>query len=219
MTCLARWHLAAARFVPSKTGHQWFFSAGALRSPGLVQRLAQIVNWDACRCEQVRKLLDEFSWQEFAARGREILEQFMTLAPRIGARLKLGLPALVPLQPCLRDIWHDHVLFTGDDVTGLIDPHAARSDSVATDVARLLGSLVGDDLHGWEAGLAAYQLVRPLSFDERTLVELFDQSTVLLAGITWLDWCCLQGRTFTDRDKIASRLQMILVRMKHLATK
>lgn len=45
------------------------------------------------------------------------------------------------LQPCIRDIWHDHVLFDGDRVTGLIDFGAMQIDTPATDIARLVGSL------------------------------------------------------------------------------
>lgn len=219
LQCLARWHVAAARFVPRKSGSEWFSTAAALPSPGLARRLGQIANWDVRACAQVRNQLGSFAWHEFASLGRDILDQFQKLAPSITARLKVGMHAAVPLQPCLRDVWHDHVLFTGDDVTGLIDPHVARSDNVATDLARLLGSLAADDRHAWDAGLQAYQLVRPLSFDELALVELFDQTSVLLAGMTWLEWCCLQGRSFADRDRVVTRLQIILARMKHLATK
>jgi Ser/Thr protein kinase RdoA (MazF antagonist) len=219
MTCLAHWHVAAARFVARESGRAWFFTAAALPSPGLAIRLDQMSNWHADACDQVRAQLRAFTWVEFATQGLEILDLYQKLAPRIAARLKLGMHSAVPLQPCLRDVWHDHVLFTGDEVTGLIDPHAARSDCVATDLARLLGSLVGDDHHAWDAGLAAYQLVRPLSFEELALVELFDQSTVLLAGMTWLEWCCLQGRSFADRERVVSRLKSIVSRMKHLATK
>ena len=125
----------------------------------------------------------------------------------------------MPLQPCLRDIWHDHVLFTGDIVTGLIDPHAARSDSVATDLARLLGTLVGDDRRGWDSGLAAYQEVRPLSAAELAMIELFDQSGVLLSGMTWLDWHLLQGRVFKNREGVLARLRSIAVRLKNLASR
>jgi Ser/Thr protein kinase RdoA (MazF antagonist) len=219
MTCLARWHIAAARYVCRESGRAWFVTAAALSSPGLARRLARIANWDSRLSDSVRQQLGAFTWREFSMLGRELLDQFNRLAPRVAARVKLGLPTAVPLQPCLRDIWHDHVLFTGDQVTGLIDPHAARSDSVATDLARLLGSLVGDDRNGWDAGLAAYQRVRPLSVDELALVELFDQSTVLLAGMTWLEWYCLQGRTFADREKVVSRLQAILGRVQRLAMK
>jgi len=88
------------------------------------------------------------------------------------------------------------VLFSGDDVTGLIDPNASRSECVAADLARLLGSLIGDDRSAWDAGLASYQAARPLTLNELALVELYDQSAVLLSGMTWLDWHCLQGREF-----------------------
>ena len=58
-----------------------------------------------------------------------------------------------------------------------------------------------------------------MAFDELALVELFDQSTVLLAGMTWLDWCCLQGRVFAEREKVIARLRAILTRLKHLGIK
>lgn len=217
MTCLARWHLAAASFVPRAAGREWFFSLSAGASPGLAARCRQIADWNRHACAAVRAQLDGLAWPDFASLARQILDRFEPLAPHIAARLRPALAVLVPIQPCLRDVWHDHVLLTGDEVTGLIDPHSARSDCVATDLARLLGSLVGDDRPSWEAGLAAYQRVRPLSPVERSLVELFDQSSVLLSGMTWLDWCCRQGRTFSDRDKVVSRLRVLLARLDHLA--
>ena len=60
--------------------------------------------------------------------------------PRAIAQLEPLANIHLPLQPCLRDIWHDHVLFTGNEVTGLIDFGAIDIDTPATDIARLLGS-------------------------------------------------------------------------------
>ncbi|MBI3866071.1 MAG: phosphotransferase [Planctomycetia bacterium] len=217
MACLARWHAAASRFVPSGTGSAWFFNSASRPSPGIAERYAETARWDTRLCDRVREQLDRSPWTEFASLGREILSRFQQLAPRISMLLAPALHTAVPLQPCLRDVWHDHVLFTGDEVTGLIDPHAARSDCVATDLARLLGSLAGDDRRTWDVGLGAYQAVRPLSIDELALVELFDQSSVLLSGLTWLDWCCLQQRSFANREQVVSRLQAIVGRMEHLA--
>ena len=189
------------------------------RSPGLTERAQEIVRLSGPGCDIIRCSLATSAWKEFADIGKSIIDNFERLAPRIAGQLKVGQDTVVPLQPCLRDVWHDHVLFTGDEVTGLIDPHAARSDNVATDLARLLGSLVGDDCAGWDAGLAAYQTIRPLALAELALVEMFDQSAVLLSGMTWLDWVCLQGRTFADREIVLGRLRKILGRLEVLAGK
>jgi Ser/Thr protein kinase RdoA (MazF antagonist) len=216
---LALWHRAAKCFVAQNAERDWFFSSHSSPCPGLAQRAREIARWNDSTCALVRKKLEITSWPEFADLGCRILDAFRKAAPRTTAQLSIVLNTLVPLQPCLRDIWHDHVLFTGDDVTGLIDPHAARSDSVATDLARLLGSLVGDDRRLWETGLDTYQEIRPLSVTELALVELFDQTAVLLNGLTWLDWHCLQGRVFEDREKVIGRLRGILARLQVLMSR
>lgn len=217
--CVGRWHQAAADFVPHDSESRWFYSARSASSSGLAERLREIGRWNRPACEELRLRLNSSSWPDFADLGRSLLDRFTTLAPRIAGRVKLGLSTGVRIQPCLRDIWHDHVLFTGDRVTGLIDPNGARSDSVATDLARLLGSLVGDDGCAWDAGLKSYQEVRPLTLDELALVEIFDQSAVLLSGMTWLDWHCLQGREFERRDTVLDRLRMLLARLEVLSRK
>lgn len=212
LECLARVHIAAGRFDPHSDEANWFFRDSSAASPGLAERLRGLKGWDQSRRQLVRQRLESSADREFADPGMRFLEAFARWAPRLAADLELAAATRVPLQPCLRDVWHDHILYSGDAVTGLIDLHAARSDSVATDLARLLGSLVLNDRQGWETGLAAYQRIRPLSLDELALVGLFDRSSVLLSGMTWLDWICIQRREFSDRTKVLSRVKAIVRR-------
>jgi Ser/Thr protein kinase RdoA (MazF antagonist) len=114
-------------------------------------------------------------------------------------------------------VWHDHVLFTGDEVTGLIDPSACRSESVAADLARLLGSLVGDDSGEWDFALDAYRQSADLTLDERALIPVLDRSGVLLSGLTWLARCYLHSPPLEPNERLLKRLCVILARLEHLA--
>jgi len=116
------------------------------------------------------------------------------------------------VQPCIRDIWHDHVLFTGDEVTAIIDFGAMDIDTPATDVARLLGSLVGDDEAGWRIGVSAYSTIRPLSTVEEHTAKALDTSSPILAGCNWLRWIRVEGRQFEDRERIIERFRRIVAR-------
>src|SRR5439155_20817058 len=82
--------------------------------------------------------------------------------------IKLGpwLNRPLPLQFCLCDIWNNHVLFEGDEMTGLVDFGGVKLDHVAVDLARLLGSLVEDRAELRAVGLEAYSRIRPLSLEE-----------------------------------------------------
>lgn len=137
-------------------------------------------------------------------------------AKQLLARFPAAEQISVPLQLCLRDIWSAHVLFTGEKVTGLIDFDAMRVDSVALDLARLLGSYAGDDEALWEAGLAAYDEAHTrLIHAERHLAQLYDELAVILTPVQWLSWILLERRDF-EPAAVLPRLDATLSRLEHL---
>lgn len=144
--------------------------------------------------------------------GARICKRFRELAPRIHELLNREKTVPVEIQTIIGDVWHDHVLFTDDRVTGIVDFGAMRMDTPAADVARLLGSLAGDQPNARKIGLEAYQNTVPWIF-EPTLIELFDDSTTLLAGLNWLEWICVEGRDFGDLQPVTDRLNSIAGRM------
>lgn len=119
-----------------------------------------------------------------------------------------------PVQPCLCDIWHDHILFDGDRVSGLIDYGAIKVDHIAVDLARLLGSLVEDDADVRQAGLKAYQRLRPLSLEDEALVAVLDEATTILGTANWLKWVYVEGKQFEDLHGVAARLARLVQRME-----
>jgi Ser/Thr protein kinase RdoA (MazF antagonist) len=167
-----------------------------------------------------RRLKAASDWLDLAQSWRPVVppaDPVAALAERVFAVVAEQVPAIprllepwrdVPLaaQPCLCDVWHDHVLFTGDEVTGLIDYGAVKADNVAADLARLLGSFVGDDTALYEQGLDAYAEVRPLGEPERRLVPLLDRTGVVLGLANWLRWLYVDGREFEDRTAVARRM-------------
>jgi Ser/Thr protein kinase RdoA (MazF antagonist) len=137
--------------------------------------------------------------------------------PRAIALHEPLLNASFSLQPCLRDIWHDHVLFTGEEVTGIVDFGGMDVETPACDVARLIGSLVGSDVAKRQIGLAAYSTVRPLSANELQAVAAFDTSIILLAGCNWIRWIYIEGRHFEDRTQVLQHFRRIVERTHMLA--
>jgi Ser/Thr protein kinase RdoA (MazF antagonist) len=120
----------------------------------------------------------------------------------------------VRAQPCLCDVWHDHVLFTGDRVTGLVDFGSYKLDHVSVDLARLLGSMVGDDDTLWTLGLDAFAEHRPLTGEERALARDLDRSGVVVAAANWLRRLYRDGRTYSDRQAVAGRLAALVTRLE-----
>ncbi len=209
MTALAEFHLAAAAFpLPDPP-----FSP----SPGIADRLERLHAWVSGDLTRLAAAVNRGLWPELEGRAARIFDLFPIASDKVRALLQTCAEYRVPLQPCIRDIWHKHVLFEGNRVTGLIDFGSMGPENVAADVARLLGSMAGDDSRRWQTGLDAYRPIRPLSDREVSLVYAFDQSTVLMAGLNWIDWICRQRRTFEDRAPILARLDEIIGRMEHQA--
>jgi len=200
MRALAQFHQAAASFERAHGP-----------ASGISLRREQLDNLRAKQAATISAALGRATW--LAERGRQILGYFRQQADGLQQILKAAERQPVPLQPCIRDIWHDHVFFVDEEVSGFVDFGALKRDHVAADISRLLGSLVGDDAELRQCGLDAYQSVRPLSTDDRWLIEVFARSSTLLAGMNWLKWICVDGREFDDRQRVLGRIYEIIARL------
>jgi Ser/Thr protein kinase RdoA (MazF antagonist) len=209
MTALAKFHLAAATFPLPDTHRQ--------HSPGICERYERLRSLADGGAKQIAENIHTGDWPELVPRAHRLCELFQVVAPRLCQSVHAATLHEVELQPCIRDVWHDHVLFQGSEVSGLIDFGAMRPENVAADIARLLGSLVHDDLVGWHFGLCAYQKLKRLTEAEQLLVTAFDRTTVLMSGIQWLDWIYCQNRHFEDRAAVLSRVDEITTRLAFLA--
>lgn len=209
LAALARFHRAAATFPLPETG--------PVHSPGILERRARLRELLGGRIDALRAACSDGAWPELAARGRDLIELFTTSAPGVLSALESAGELSVTLQPCIRDIWHSHVLFEGEEVSGIVDFGSMRPENVAADVARLLGSLACDDRADWRRGLAAYQEIRRLSDDELRLADAFDRSTVLMGGLQWLEWLFLEERVFGDPAAVLSRVDELLARLWRLS--
>ena len=205
LSLLARFHLAAGGFQPRPPSI----------SPGIAERLELLDSFRQDGAQRIAASIGHPAGNLDRA-ARQILQLFTASAPAIRSSLEVAACWQVPIQPCLRDIWHDHLLFTGDQVSGLIDFGALRYESVAADVARLLGSLAGSDRAAWRIGMDVYQQARPLSRNERMLVDVFHDSNLLLSGMNWLRWIYVEKRTFENWQRVFERIDYNLAALRNL---
>lgn len=213
---LANWHRAAASFVPDDDSASWFSNRRQAASPAVGERLERIRRLQRTGYERLRQAVPRENPGEFHAIGRHILDLFPRVASAVESELTIATQSRFDLQPCLRDVWHDHVLFAGDDVTGLIDASACRSENVATDLARLFGSLIEDDRDAWDIAIDEYRRHADLSISELALVQVLDRSTVVLAGMTWLARDLIEKQVVADNPRVVSRLMKIASRLGRL---
>lgn len=214
--------------------------AAAARLPGS-QRLAPAPG-QVRRRDQARALL-EHPWRhrrrQIAAGGDSAvaarLDEAIAIFSRAGgdrlvAIAAVGEPRPVPLQPVLRDVWSDHVLFTagtgfaadaGSRVSAIIDYHAAGIDTPATDLARLLGSWQPHVdrrgamlLEAWREPLAAYERLRSLGTAERRMVPWLDATAVIFGLDNWFHWTLEERRTFADAARVLDRIDRLLARLE-----
>ena len=186
-------------------------------SPAVAERLLQLRGLVGGGADNITARMTPSRWPELFGRAEDLISLFQHASPRVRVLLENASRVDVRLQPCIRDIHQEHVLFQGDAVTGLIDFGAMRVDNVAIDLSRLLGSMAGDNWELWEIGLNAYEEIVRLSASDKELVRTFDRSSVLLSGMNWLKWIYVDGREFPDPAAVLLRIDTILSRLRHLA--
>jgi len=169
-------------------------------------------------------------WQEFVAGGwkpdlseapnsaiRDRLDRaWQALASTSSAvefELRDWLSRPLPCQICLCDVWHDHILYEGDVVTGVIDFGAVKRDCVAVDLARLLGSLIPDEPERMKLALDAYSARHSVANEIVELVPALDRVGPAIGLMNWLRWICEEKRIYHDWDQVAQRMDALLHRL------
>jgi homoserine kinase type II len=118
----------------------------------------------------------------------------------------------LPVQPCVRDLRGEHVLFSGPSVTGVVDFGAMAEDTPAVDVARMLGDLAGDDEGLFAAGLHGYRAAGGNSGVTDELVRVLDRAGVVCSVVGWLVRLLVERRSYPDPAAVATRLGHLLTR-------
>jgi Phosphotransferase enzyme family len=215
--CPSRDRIAAAGSALAMLHQTWGRASSEVAGcPAVMRRLAALSDG--------QNLLQS-GWQpKFGSADNQLHEPVKRVWPLLPHLIAEQISALlpfcdvaVPVQPCLADIWHDHVLYVNDTVSGIIDYGSMRIDSPATDLARLLGSMVGHDDALFQAGMDAYRSIRGDATPDAAFVRLLDRSGTVGAVVQWLKWLYLDSRPFDDMNVVARRLGQLTARLDSLA--
>lgn len=214
MQCLAAKHSIAATYCPTPLGKDWFECRQG-PCPAVQDRLRIIESFSPSEISQLKESLVTAP-EGFRELSERVLASYHRCAAIVHSELQTWREVALPLHPCWRDLWSEHVLFSGDEVTGWIDPVACRTDHPATDLSRLLGSLFADDFSRWDTALGSYAGVASLQRRDRQLVHTLDRSSVLLSGMNWINRYH-QGAIPPDEfPAVEKRLEQIATRIERL---
>ena len=187
------------------------------RSAGLEQRLQLLRGLQQGKLEKLWKATRTAEASDLREAAFDLLEGIGRSHDTVAEKLESLVDVPLPLQWCLRDVRHDHLLFSGERVTGLIDFGAAAVESVSGDVARLLGSMVNDHRESWDVGIQAYASVRPLSNRERQAIAGFDEGGALCSAANWVRWLFVEGRSFPQIHALHDQLVWLRARLQAIA--
>ena len=175
--------------------------------PAVTLQHRRLLSWTDDELEQLR--------QQTPATGiyREAVLLFDQYRSQTIKRLEPWLTIRVSLHPCLGDIWSEHILFDGNQITGLIDFGGMRYDHPAQDLARLLGSYTQGDALRRQLALAQYAPATP---EREPLTFLLDDCGAIVGLGNWLRWLRIEKRRFDDQARAIARLESLLNRLTHM---
>jgi Ser/Thr protein kinase RdoA (MazF antagonist) len=193
--------------------------------PAVVARLRRLNELDALIPQLLEIARQQFSENELnraiSDAARMVQANWGEVRSQIARSLSQYADQHVPTQYVLRDVHREHVLFTDQNPTGLIDFDAVRVDTPATDLARWVGSFLDGRKEAdmlWNAAMAGFCDVYSLNggstaaMDGRLAKEIHFAST-WISLVNWLDWILFQHRSFPPGPKIVALRVRELIRL------
>jgi len=206
MRCLAQFHLAASSLTTPSVG----------LSPGLFSRREILRDLLCGQLDNLQEAVFDKPPSELRSLAGEILIQVQRRLPTVLDDIEESANLPLSLQWCIRDVKCDHILFMGEQVTGLIDFGAAAIDSVVGDVARLAGSMIVGGCPEWGPAVKAYSEVRPLSTDERRVMDCYDRGGTVASAANWLRWIFEENRFISESQAVHQQMIWLRDRLQAL---
>ncbi len=155
---------------------------------------------------------------ELILEGQTMIESFLSAGNNGMMMFVRGSQISVPIQTTIGNADRRHLLFDSEGVCGMIDFKEMGADSVALDIASLLGSMAGNDPKLWTYGLKAYKSIRNLNEEELYLTMILDFGEMILSGLEWLDKIYLKKVPLSREQQLAilDRLRWRTGRLKNL---
>ena len=182
---LADFHLAANSFDSGENKSQFG------PPPGLLLRqkiLANLLQGNLAELSQAVQLEPPSHIRETMAQMLRMIEKAL---PETLAAVEKCSRVSLPLQWCLRDVHPGNILITGKNVTGIIDFGATSFDSIAGDLARLIGGFDCGPIEPQEL-LKAYGKIRPLTVEERRTVGAYLVGGLISSAANWVRWLVVE---------------------------
>jgi Ser/Thr protein kinase RdoA (MazF antagonist) len=121
------------------------------------------------------------------------------------------------VQPCVRDLRGEHVLFTQARVSGIIDYGAMALDNPAVDLARWLGDVAAGDASHFTSGLQAYLKAGGRLDVPDEVVGQLARSGALCSAIVWLQRLRESNWSLSEQNRVKKRLGQLLASIEQFA--
>lgn len=132
--------------------------------------------------------------------GLTLLDHALPYAGRTVTQLSQAARLSIPIQAVVGNCCRRHLRFDEEGLCGMIDFKEISVDSVAWDIATLLGSMTESDTNLWTLGIKAYQSVRPLTDNEKSLVYAFELSPFFIKGLNFLSQAFLAENPYNEEQ-------------------
>lgn len=120
-----------------------------------------------------------------------------------------------PVQPVIRDLRPDHLFFDEDNqVVAVIDFSSMNVDTIACDLARLLGGFFGDKAAKYIGAMESYGRHRPIHSFEREIILPLNHASVILGITHWLQWLVVDKIQFESTNDAIKRINELMRRFE-----
>jgi homoserine kinase type II len=175
---------------------------------GVINRLRLLREWLA---EPPTIPAANYFWPELNSLIQRASKLLFRLAPNAVRDLEIWENQPLFVQPCVRDLRLEHLLFQASQLTGIVDYGAMGLDHPAVDLARYIGECGVDPWETCRLGLNIYRSVANDDFDATDeFVMQLARSGALGSAIIWLRRWLSGAIPAVESPRVKHRLGLLI---------